>query len=409
MWPASASTLAAVDEELLVPKFEACAVDLRDGPVLQLQVHGGLADVECSLAGAFAVAGVDRGHERVARERVERPAHLGLEQWRHRAGRLMGRPRGPHRVEGGRRRVPVAGGGGFEDVVRAARDGRELDRHAAGERVGGHCDREGFEIPADARAELAVAGSEGLVLVEALDEVVLLPDDRALHRAARTGHGLPGGLHDDLLEHEAGDVLGAERDAELGIGGHDHAWRAVLPGHPRAVGVGDDAVLEVEHVLAEVPHGTVVGLAVPIERDLVDATVQVRDELRDERLDLLALPFDGLRPGKERGLDPQRATLVVAEKDGGMQVADREQRVVDRGRVREGGRLRSTRSLLGAVGFGLWVRRCGDATGHADRPRATDEHCCHRDTNKLCQHLTTFSRRGCREPCEDGERPHTRF
>ena len=71
------------------------------------------------------------------------------------------------------------------------------------------------------------------------------------------------------------------------------AGRAVLAGEPGAVGVGDDAVLVVEDVLAEVPDRAVVGLGVAVERHLVDAPVQVGDVLRD-RASRPAGPFHSM-------------------------------------------------------------------------------------------------------------------
>ena len=45
------------------------------------------------------------------------------------------------------------------------------------------------------------------------------------------------------------------------------------------MGVGDDPVLEVENVFAEVPDGPVVGLGVEVVGDLVDSPVEVGNVL----------------------------------------------------------------------------------------------------------------------------------
>jgi hypothetical protein len=77
--------------------------------------------------------------------------------------------------------------------------------------------------------------------------------------------------------------------------------------------VGDGPVLEVEHVLTEVPDGSVVGLGVEVVRDLVDTPVEVGDVLGDERLDLLALPLDNPGVGQQRDLGPKRLAINMAQ------------------------------------------------------------------------------------------------
>jgi hypothetical protein len=59
-----------VDEELVGPDPEAAQIDLGRRPVPQLQVQPGHLDGERRVAGTFGVAGLDRGHERVAGECV---------------------------------------------------------------------------------------------------------------------------------------------------------------------------------------------------------------------------------------------------------------------------------------------------------------------------------------------------
>src|SRR5262249_26385458 len=126
---------------------------------------------------------------------------------------------------------------------------------------GGHGDRERLEVSAGAGAKLAVAGDEGLVLVAVLEQMVLLPDDRARHGAAGSRHGLSGGLHRDLFEDLPRNVLGGVHRAGRRVGGHDHSWRPVPARAPGAVRIGDLAVLVVEDVLTEVPDGAVVAWA----------------------------------------------------------------------------------------------------------------------------------------------------
>ena len=136
--------------------------------------------------------------------------------------------------------------------------------------------------------ELAVAGGEGLVLVVAF-QVELLDHDRAGDGTVRAVDGEAGRLDGDFLEDEAGDVLGPVDVADLRVGRHDHRRRSVPAGEPGAGGVGEDAVIVVEHVLAEVEDRSVVGLAVLVERHLRQAAVEEGDELRLERLDLAAV------------------------------------------------------------------------------------------------------------------------
>jgi hypothetical protein len=52
------------------------------------------------------------------------------------------------------------------------------------------------------------------------------------------------------------------------------------------------SVAEIEHVLPEVPDGSVVGLRIEVVGDLRDPAVEERVVSRDDRLDLDALPFD---------------------------------------------------------------------------------------------------------------------
>ena len=123
----------------------------------------------------------------------------------------------------------------------------------------------------------------------------------------------------------------------FGVGGHDHRGRALAAGEPRPLRDGDGAVAVIEDVLAQVPDRSVVGLRVPVERDLLEATVEIGHVLGDEHGDLLAVPRHGPRAGQERRLGPKGLVVDVAEQKRGMEPADREQRVGDRRGVREGG------------------------------------------------------------------------
>jgi hypothetical protein len=71
-----------------------------------------------------------------------------------------------------------------------------------------------------------------------------------------------------------GEVLGPVDVADLGVGGHDHRRRAVQTHAPGAGGGGGHAVFVVDHVFAEVPDRSVVGLGVEVDRDLGDPTLR---------------------------------------------------------------------------------------------------------------------------------------
>ena len=102
--------------------------------------------------------------------------------------------------------------------------------------------------------------------------------------------GLADRLDGDLLERDAGDVLGPEHVADLGSPGMIICAGPSLPASQVPSLVDDDAVLEVGDVLAEVPDRSVVGLRVEVVGDLLDAPVEVGGVLRDQRLDPLAAP-----------------------------------------------------------------------------------------------------------------------
>ena len=230
------------------------------------------------------------------------------------------------------------GAGCLGDGQCAVVDRRQLGGDAAGPRVDRHGDADAFEAVTDAGEEFAVTGAEPLVFVDALEGVVLLGDDAALDGSAGPVHRDADLVNRDLLDQHALDVLWAEHLAAVGVGRHDHRQRgAAAPGHPRAVGVGDDTLLVVEDVFAEVPHGSVVVLGVPVGGDFVDATVLVGNELRHQRLNGVAIHLDHHRGRHQRRLDANRTSLIVADEDRRVQVADREQRVVDHRRLGEPG------------------------------------------------------------------------
>ncbi len=139
----------------------------------------------------------------------------------------------------------------------------------------------------------------------------------------------------NLLEHESGNVLGPVDVTDLGVGGHDHAARAVAAGQPGAVVVLDGTVLVVGHVLAEVPDGAVVGLGEVVGRHLEDLAVAVGHELRHHGLDVGAVPADHAGLVEQRDLVAERDIAFGAELHRLLDGGDREERVGDVRRVRE--------------------------------------------------------------------------
>ena len=103
--------------------------------------------------------------------------------------------------------------------------------------------------------------------------VQLVDDERAVHGPERPVDRLVDRLDRDFFEHDVGRVLRPVHVTDLGLSGHDHGGRPVAACEPGAFGRGHVAVGVVEHVLAEVPDRAVVGLRVPVERDLRDVTV----------------------------------------------------------------------------------------------------------------------------------------
>jgi hypothetical protein len=97
----------------------------------------------------------------------------------------------------------------------------------------------------------------------------------------------------------------------------------------------DHAVLVVRDVLAEVPHGAVVGLRVVVRRHLDDPPAGVADEMHHAGSDALAAPPDRAGLGQPRELEAHAQLLLAAELDDLVQRDAREERVRDDGGVRE--------------------------------------------------------------------------
>ena len=150
----------------------------------------------------------------------------------------------------------------------------------------------------------------------------LLGDDCALDRASRAVHGVADRLDGHLLEDDADHVLGAEHVAGPGIGGHDHRPRTVPAREPGALCDRHRAVAVVEHVLAEVPDRSVVSLGVAVERNLVEASVEVGGVLGEHDLDLLAAPGHSLGAGQKRGLRSERLAVHLPEQHDRVELAE---------------------------------------------------------------------------------------
>ena len=161
-------------------------------------------------------------------------------------------------------------------------------------------------------------------------------DDCPLDGAARPRHPLVDSLDRDLFEDEPWHVLRAIDVPDSRIAGHDHRRGTLLAGEPGPVRVRDVSVLVVEDVLPEVPDRTVVGLSVVVERDLLDAPVEIGDVLGDTRLDRLTFgPLDDPRLGKKRGLRVELLPVDPPVQHGRVEIADREERIRDGSRVGE--------------------------------------------------------------------------
>jgi hypothetical protein len=130
----------------------------------------------------------------------------------------------------------------------------------------------------------------------------------------------------------------------------------IVAGYPGPVGVRHHTVLVVEHVLAQVPYRSVIGLGVPVQRHLQDAPVRERGVLRDQRLDLLAVPLNGLGFREQGHLGSKRQAVNTPQHQDRLRCGGGVQRVGDVGGIGECRRgeihpfaLRSDREALGAL------------------------------------------------------------
>jgi hypothetical protein len=122
----------------------------------------------------------------------------------------------------------------------------------------------------------------------------LLSDNRAFDRALGASYSLAGRFDRDLFVDHAGNVLRPVYIANLGFSRHNHGGWTVFTSQPGPLGVGNFAVLIVEHILAEIPDRAIVSLSVPVKRDLLDAPVEIGNVLGNKRLNLLAIYFNNL-------------------------------------------------------------------------------------------------------------------
>ena len=319
---------AGVDDELRAPQTDAVEVDLRDRPVAQGQVVDEPRDVDRRLGRRLLVTVRGRGRQRVdavGQERTEQRGDLRVSE-----------------IADGRAEVSrelldqceVAVDRGLHRCGGALRRRGQRVRLGSGGRVGRDGHGKGLDLAIGRGVELAVAGRELLRLGRPVG-VMLLDDDPALDGAERPVERLAGRLDDDLLEDEPGDVLGPIDVADLRIGGHDHRARAVDPRVPRAGGIDDGSIGEVEDGLAQVPDRSVIGLGVEVVGDLLHAPIEEGVVLRDDGLDLLALPLDHLGPRQDRDLRAERLVLDRADEQVRGLQRDREERIRDLRRVGE--------------------------------------------------------------------------
>jgi hypothetical protein len=223
----------------------------------------------------------------------------------------------------------------------------------------------------------AAEAAVGAVVVE------LAADHRAPDRPEWAVDGLIHGAHRHLLEGDRGEVLGPVHLAGVWRGGHDHRRRAVRAREPGTqVAVDQPRLVVVEHRLAEVPDRPVIRLRVVVECGLLDAAVEKGEVLGDQRPDPHAPHSNARVSGREGGLGVERLAFDLGAEDGRVKVADREQRVCDRGRIRERGQgevealaPRRNRKLLqagcgelGRVGCGIGVEPPAGSVSLAELP-----------------------------------------
>ena len=220
-----------------------------------------------------------------------------------------------HRLHRGPRSAPVVSLNGAEHAGRAGAEPLRPRWGGGCERVGGHRQGERLDVSVCAGEELPVAGGKSLALGRAV-EVELLAHDCSLHRAMRAGDRPANGLHGDLLEDDARHVLGPEDVAEAGVRGHDHRRGTLPAGEPRALGSDRVSVQVVDHVLAQVPDRSIVGLGVAVASHLLQAAVTPGHVLREQHLDATAVPGDGPDIGQQRGLGAKRTSFLAPEEHG---------------------------------------------------------------------------------------------
>ena len=213
-----------VDQDLARPQLEAGEVDLGGRAVAQLEVERRLGDVDRRGARLRLIAGVDRRGQV-----VERPVHLGREPGRHlaaagrpprrRSTRLERRPRPTSSPRTGRRRRRR------RRPPTAPRARRAHDRRARRSARRGPAPRRRRRGPSRTRRSRARTPCRCSVPSRCSSRPTIAPSTGPV----RAVDGLVDGLDLDLLERDAGDVLGPVHVADLGIARHDHRRRAVTP------------------------------------------------------------------------------------------------------------------------------------------------------------------------------------
>ena len=186
----------------------------------------------------------------------------------------------------------------------------------------------------------------------------------------RPAHRPVDDLDRHFLEDDARDVLGPVDVADPRVPGHNHRARPFASREPWALGTRDGAVAVVEDVLAQVPHRAVVGLRVPIERDLFEPPAAERHVLGDQHPNTTSAPTHPSTDGEEGRLRSKGLALHATEQHRRPKSADREERVVDPRWVRERGRteidpLAHWRATSTAVGPAVG-RRCTSCDSGAE-------------------------------------------
>jgi hypothetical protein len=113
----------------------------------------------------------------------------------------------------------------------------------------------------------------------------LLGDDRSSNGAVWARNGLVQRLDPNFLEDDPQHVLGPEHIAGPRPARHDHRRWPFLAREPGPLGYGDRPAFVVEDVLAEVLDGSVVRLRIPVDGDLLEASVEEGHVLGEEHAD----------------------------------------------------------------------------------------------------------------------------